>query len=192
MGIFGKRPSPVMTEVYPTSLLQKFHTERTQADTFAMILHISEGIYALNSNNRKPRFNSIDDFDISASEILGSLDEVTFPRLIEILLFEPEYLNRFIEVSANLVKSAFSDLRGLLGHEPPISTETVNRFSPISNKLDFLVQEFSQVMLNLKEYITTESMVVISELVSDSRDLKAAYIEELRLSMEYIENFRRK
>jgi hypothetical protein len=192
MGIFGKKPTPVMTEIHPSPILKKFDSPRTKADVFAMILHISEGIYPMNSNNQQPRFKSIGEFEDSAIELLGSVDDETFPRFIQMLLFEPEYLNKFVEVSANHLGSLFIELRGLLEKETPISAQTIQRFSPIINQIDLVVNEFVQVMSDLSEYVTTESVVSISGMLMASRDFKPEYLHEMQRSMTYIEEFRSK
>ena len=191
MGIFKGKPSPRMTEIYPSQLLQKFDSSRTKADVFATIIHISEGIYAMNSNNQEPRFKSISDFDASAVELLGSLDEETFPRFIQMLLFEPEYLNRFVDISVAYIGSMFVELMELMGHETPISAQTIQRFSPILNQIDLLISEFVQVMSDLSDYLTTDSVVTISGILLKSRDFKPEYLYEMQRSMKYVEDFRK-
>lgn len=190
MGIFSKKPTPVMTEIHPSQLLKKFESSRTKADVFAMILHISEGIYPMNSNNQQPRFRSIREFEESAIEVLGSLNEETFPRFVQMLLFDTVYLNKFVEVSAAHLSSLFIELRGLLQQATPISAQTIQRFSPILNQIDLVVNEFVQVMSNLGEYVSTESVVSISGMLMTSRDFKSEYLHEMQRSMNYIEDYR--
>ena len=191
MGIFSKKPSPAMTEIYPSQLLQKFNSAHTKADAFAMILHISEGIYAMASNNQEPKFKTLGEFEASAVELLGSLNEETFPRFVQMLLFEPEYLNRFIGISGTHLTVLFADLRGLLEHETPISAQTMQRFSPIIEQIDLVVKEFVQVMSDLGEYVSTDSVVAISGMLLASRDFKPEYLHEMQRSMAYIEEFRK-
>jgi hypothetical protein len=190
VGIFSKKSIPEMTEIYPSQLLQKFDSTRTKADVFAMILYISEGIYAMDSNKNEPRFKSIGEFELSAIELLGSLDEETFPRFVQMLLFEPEYLNRFVDISASQISSVFAELGDLLELETPISVKTTQRFSPILEQIDLIVNEFVQVMSDLGEYVTTDSVVAISEMLLASRDFKPAYLHEMQRSMKHIEEFR--
>lgn len=179
-----------MTEIYPSPLLQKYVSNRTSADVLAMILYISEGIYALKSNNREPKFSTIEEFDASAAEILGSLSEETFPQLVQMLLFEPEYLNRFIQISVERLDNAIKELRKVLNLEIPLSAASIQRISAITNKTDFLIQELAQISTDLPDFITTESLTAISGLVIDSQDFKVNYIEEIQRSMSYVRDFR--
>lgn len=190
MGLFRKKSSPPMTEIYPSPLLKKFDSGRSSADVLAFILHISEGIYAMKSNDQKPKFSSISEFDTSASELLGSLDEETFPRLVQMLLFETEYLNRFIEISIQNLHDAFAELGRVLNRETPLSAQSIQRISPISNKIDFLVQEFSQVASELGEHVSTDSISAISGILIKSREFKVDYVNEIQRSISYVKEFR--
>ena len=71
MGIFKKKPSPVMTEVWLVDLLKKFDSNRTPVDVIEMIMFISEGALPMNSNNHEPKFKTLQEFDASIREILG-------------------------------------------------------------------------------------------------------------------------
>ena len=67
MGIFSKKPSPVMTEVWIVDLLKKFDSGRTPADVNQMIMFISNGVLPMNSNNHQLKFKSIQEFDSTAA-----------------------------------------------------------------------------------------------------------------------------
>jgi hypothetical protein len=191
MGIFGKKSvSPAMTEAYASRFLMKFDSDRSAADVLEMILYISNGIFPMATNNYEPRFKSLNDFDSSAAELLGSLDTNTFPQFVQMMLFEPTYLNRFIEVSMANLKLAVTEMRDLLNHQIPLSAQTFERFAPISNKIDLLCQEFVQLSSDLNEYVNVESLESISEFLIESREFKVLYLEELQRSMAYLKKFR--
>ena len=190
MGIFSKKPSPVMTEVWIVDLLKKFDSGRTPADVNQMIMFISNGVLPMNSNNHQPKFKSIQEFDSSVREILGSLNEETFRSLVKMLLFEPEYLNRFITIAVSELEDAFSVLTTGLDHEVPISADSVKRYSIVTKKTTLLVSELSQVVSDLNELISTESLVGITKISGKSRDFSVQFLGELNSSMKYIEDFR--
>ena len=190
MGIFSKKPSPVMTEVWIVDLLKKFDSGRTPADVMQMIMFISDGVLPMNSNNHQPKFKSIQEFDSSVREILGSLNEETFRSLVKMLLFEPEYLNRFITIAVSELEDAFSVLTTGLDHEVPISADSVKRYSIVTKKTTLLVSELSQVVSDLNELISTESLVGITKISGKSRDFSVQFLGELNRSMKYIEDFR--
>lgn len=190
MGIFGKKPSPVMTEVWIVDLLKKFDSGRTPLDVTEMIMFISEGVLSMNSNNHQPKFKTIQEFDASTREILGSLNEESFRSLVKMLLFEPEYLNRFIAIAVSELEDAFAVLSTGLNHEIPISTESVKRFSIVTKKTTLIVTELSQVVSDLNELISTESLVAISNISGKSRDFSVLFLEELDRSMRYLEDYR--
>jgi hypothetical protein len=190
MGLFKKKPSPVMTEVWLVDLLKKFDSGRTPADVIGMIMFISEGALPMNSNNHEPKFKSIQEFDSSIREILGSLDEEGFRSLVKMLLFEPEYLNRFVSIAVDELEGVFAVLSTSLGHEIPISADSVKRISLITKKTTLLVTELSQVVSDLSDLITTESLIAITQISGKSRDFSAQYLEELSRSMKYIEDYR--
>lgn len=190
MGIFSKKPSPVMTEVWIVDLLKKFDSGRTPADVIQMIMFISDGVLPMNSNNHQPKFKSIQEFDSSVREILGSLNEETFRSLVKMLLFEPEYLNRFITIAVSELEDAFSVLTTGLDHEVPISADSVKRYSIVTKKTTLLVSELSQVVSDLNELISTESLVGITKISGKSRDFSVQFLGELNRSMKYIEDFR--
>jgi hypothetical protein len=190
MGLFKKKPSPVMTEVWLVDLLKKFDSGRTPADVIGMIMFISEGALPMNSNNHEPKFKSIQEFDSSIREILGSLDEEGFRSLVKMLLFEPEYLNRFVSIAVDELEDTFAVLSTSLDHEIPISADSVKRISVITKKTTLLITELSQVVLDLSDLITTESLIAITQISGKSRDFSAQYLEELSRSMKYIEDFR--
>jgi hypothetical protein len=189
MGFFKKKSLPPMTEIYPSAQLQKFDSGRTPADVLQMILHISEGIYAMESNNHTPKFKSLSEFDASAKEILGSLTSETFRRFVQMLLFEPDYLNRFIEVSATQLNSVHSELRELLNLEVPLSTNTINRFSQITHQIPVLIQEFTAVMTDLKDYVTIDSVVLIAGMTTEAHQFALEYYEEMKRSINYVEEY---
>jgi hypothetical protein len=190
MGLFKKKPSPVMTEVWLVDLLKKFDSGRTPADVIGMIMFISEGALPMNSNNHEPKFKSIQEFDSSIREILGSLDEEGFRSLVKMLLFEPEYLNRFVSIAVDELEDTFAVLSTSLDHEIPISADSVKRISLITKKTTLLVTELSQVVSDLSDLITTESLIAITQISGKSRDFSAQYLEELSRSMAYIEDYR--
>jgi len=190
MGIFRKKQSPVMTEVWLVDLLKKFDSGRTPADVIGMIMFISEGALPMNSNNHEPKFKSIQEFDSSIREILGSLDEEGFRSLVKMLLFEPEYLNRFVSIAVDELEDTFAVLSTGLDHEIPISADSVKRISVITKKTTLLVTELSQVVSDLSDLITTESLIAITQISGKSRDFSAQYLEELSRSMKYIEDYR--
>ena len=190
MGIFSKKPSPVMTEVWIVDLLKKFDSGRTPADVNQMIMFISNGVLPMNFNNHQPKFKSIQEFDSSVREILGSLNEETFRSLVKMLLFEPEYLNRFITIAVSELEDAFSVLTTGLDHEVPISADSVKRYSIVTKKTTLLVSELSQVVSDLNELISTESLVGITKISGKSRDFSVQFLGELNRSMKYIEDFR--
>ena len=197
MGIFSKNPSPAMTEIYPSPSLQKFDSVRSSTDVLASIRYISEGIYALKSNNYEPKFKSIDEFDLPAAELLGYLDEVTFFNFEHSILWhgpmiETEIFDRFIKISVSQISGAFGELRGLLEHEPPISIQTVKRFSAIDKKLIFLLDELSRISLEHVQFLATESLVAIHGINLESQDFSAKYIIEMNRSMKFIEDFRKR
>jgi len=190
MGLFKKKPSPVMTEVWLVDLLKKYDSGRTPADVIGMIMFISEGALPMNSNNHEPKFKSIQEFDSSIREILGSLDEQSFRSLVKMLLFEPEYLNRFVSIAVDELEDTFAVLSTSLDHEIPISADSVKRISVITKKTTLLVTELTQVVSDLSELISTESLISITQISGKSRDFSAQYLEELSRSMKYIEDFR--
>lgn len=190
MGIFGKKPSPVMTEVWIVDLLKKFDSGRTPVDVLDTIMFISEGVLSMKSNNHEPKFKTIQEFDSSVKEILGSLDEESFRSLVKMLLFEPEYLNRFITIAVGELEDAFAVLRTGLDHEIPISAESVKRYSTVTKKTSLLVTELSQVVTDLNELISTESLVAITKISGKSRDFSMEFLGELDRSMKYLENYR--
>ena len=190
MGIFNKKPSPVMTEVWIVDLLKKFDSGRTPIDVIEMIMFISEGVLPMNSNNHEPKFKTIQEFDSSVREIIGSLDEESFRSLVNMLLFEPEYLNRFIPIAVGELEDAFAVLSTGLDHEIPISTESVKRYSTVTKKTTLIVTELSQVVSDLNELISTESLVAITKISGKSRDFSMEFLDELDRSMKYLENYR--
>jgi len=190
MGLFKKKPSPVMTEVWLVDLLKKYDSGRTQVDVIEMIMFISEGVLSMNSNNHQPKFKTIQEFDASVKEILGSLNEENFRSLVKMLLFEPEYLNRFIAITVSELEDTFTILSTGLNHEIPISAESVKRFSLVTKKTTVLVTELTQVVSDLSELISTESLVAITKISGKSRDFSMEFLEELSRSMKYIEEYR--
>ena len=190
MGIFKKKPSPVMTEVWLVDLLKKFDSGRTPVDVIEMIMFISEGALPMNSNNHEPKFKTLQEFDASIREILGSLDEESFRSLVKMLLFEPEYLNRFLSIAVNELEVTFAVLSTGLDHEIPISADSVKRFSIITKKTTLLVTELTQVVSDLSDLVSTESLIAIAQISGKSRDFSAQFLEELNRSMKYIEDFR--
>lgn len=190
MGIFKKKPSPVMTEVWLVDLLNKFNSGRTPADVIESIMFISEGALPMNSNNHEPKFKTIQEFDSSIREILGSLDEESFRSLVKMLLFEPEYLNRFVSIAVGELEDTFAVLSAGLDHEIPISADSVKRISIITKKTTLLVTELTQVVSDLSDLISTESLIAITQISGKSRDFSAQYLEELSRSMKYIEDYR--
>ena len=190
MGIFKKKPSPVMTEVWLVDLLKKFDSNRTPVDVIEMIMFISEGALPMNSNNHQPKFKTLQEFDASIREILGSLDEESFRSLVKMLLFEPEYLNRFILIAVNELEDTFAILSTGLDHEVPISADSVKRFSIITKKTTLLITELTQVVSDLSHLVSTESLIAIAQISGKSRDFSAQFLEELNRSMKYIEDFR--
>ena len=190
MGIFSKKPSPVMTEVWIVDLLKKFDSGRTTLDVIEMIMFISEGVLPMNSNNHQPKFKTIQEFDSSVREILGSLDEEGFRSLVKMLLFEPEYLNRFITIAVGELEDAFAVLSTGLYHEIPLSTESVKRFSIVTKKTTLIVTELSQVVSDLNELISTESLIAASKISGISRDFSIQFLDELGRSTKYLEDFR--
>ena len=190
MGLFKKKPSPVMTEVWLVDLLKKYDSGRTPVDVIEMIMFISEGVLSMNSNNHQPKFKSIQEFDASVREILGSLDEESFRSLVKMLIFEPEYLNRFVSIAANELEDTFAVLSTSLDHEVPLSTDSVKRISIVTKKTTLLVTEFSQVVSDLSEMISTESLIAITKISGKSRDFSALFLEELNRSMKYLEDYR--
>jgi hypothetical protein len=190
MGLFKKKPSPVMTEVWLVDLLKKYDSGRTPVDVIEMIMFISEGVLSMNSNNHQPKFKSIQEFDASVREILGSLDEENFRSLVKMLIFEPEYLNRFVSIAANELEDTFAVLSTSLDHEVPLSTDSVKRISIVTKKTTLLVTEFSQVVSDLSEMISTESLIAITKISGKSRDFSALFLEELNRSMKYLEDYR--
>jgi hypothetical protein len=190
MGIFKKKPSPVMTEVWLVDLLKKFDSNRTPVDVIEMIMFISEGALPMNSNNHEPKFKNLQEFDASIREILGSLDEESFRSLVKMLLFEPEYLNRFISIAVNELEDTFATLSTGLDHEVPISADSVKRFSIITKKTTLLITELTQVVSDLSDLVSTESLIAIAQISGKSRDFSAQFLEELNRSMKYIEDFR--
>ena len=190
MGIFSKKPSPVMTEVWIVDLLKKFDSGRTTLDVIEMIMFISEGVLPMNSNNHQPKFKTIQEFDSSVREILGSLDEEGFRSLVKMLLFEPEYLNRFITIAVDELEDVFAVLSTGLNHEIPLSTESVKRFSIVTKKTTLIVTELSQVVSDLNELISTESLIAASKISGISRDFSIQFLDELGRSTKYLEDFR--
>lgn len=190
MGIFSKKPSPVMTEVWIVDLLKKFDSGRTPLDVIEMIMFISEGVLSMNSNNDQPKFKTIQEFDSSVKEILGSLDEEGFRRLVKMLLFEPEYLNRFITIAVAELEDAFAVLSTGLGHEIPISTDSSKRISTVTKKTTLIVTELSHVLSDLSEHVSTDSLVAITKISGIARDFSAQYLDELSRSMEYLKDYR--
>lgn len=190
MGIFRKKPSPVMTEVWLVDLLKKFDSGRTPVDVIDMIMFISEGVLPMNSNNHVPKFKTIQEFDSSIREILGSLDEESFRSLVKMLLFEPEYLNRFVALAVGELEDTFAVLSTGLDHEIPISADSVKRISIITKKTTLLVTELTQVVSDLSDLTSTESLIAITQISGKSRDFSAQYLEELSRSMKYIEDYR--
>jgi hypothetical protein len=153
-------------------------------------MFISEGVLSMNSNNHQPKFKSIQEFDASVREILGSLDEENFRSLVKMLIFEPEYLNRFVSIAANELEDTFAVLSTSLDHEVPLSTDSVKRISIVTKKTTLLVTEFSQVVSDLSEMISTESLIAITKISGKSRDFSALFLEELNRSMKYLEDYR--
>ncbi len=190
MGIFSKKPSPVMTEAWIVDLLKKFDSGRTTLDVIEMIMFISEGVLPMNSNNHQPKFKTIQEFDSSVREILGSLDEESFRSLVKMLLFEPEYLNRFITIAVGELEDAFAVLSTGLNHEIPLSTESVKRFSIVTKKTTLIVTELSQVVSDLNELISTESLIAATKISGKSRDFSIQFLDELGCSTKYLEDFR--
>ena len=190
MGIFRKKPSPVMTEVWLVDLLKKFDSGRNPVDVIDMIMFISEGVLPMNSNNHVPKFKTIQEFDSSIREILGSLDEESFRSLVKMLLFEPEYLNRFVALAVGELEDTFAVLSTGLDHEIPISADSVKRISIITKKTTLLVTELTQVVSDLSDLTSTESLIAITQISGKSRDFSAQYLEELSRSMKYIEDYR--
>jgi hypothetical protein len=190
MGLFNKKASPPMTEVWIVDLLKKFDSGRTPLDVIEMIMFISEGVLPMNSNKHEPKFKTIQEFDSSIREILGSLDEESFRSLVKMLLFEPEYLNRFVSIAVDELEDTFAVLSTSLDHEIPISADSFKRISVITKKTTLLVTELTQVVSDLSELVSTESLISITQISGKSRDFSAQYLEELSRSMKYIEDFR--
>ena len=191
MGIFSKKASPVMTEVWLVDLLKKFDSGRTPLDVIELIMFISEGVLSMNSNNHQPKFKTIQEFDSSVREILGSLEEESFRSLVKMLLFEPEYLNRFITIAVGELEDAFAVLSTGLNHDIPISTESVKRFSLVTKKTTLIVTELTQVVSDLNELISSESLIAVTKISGKSRDFSVQFLDELNRSMKYIEDFRK-
>ncbi len=191
MGIFSKKVSPPMTEVWIVDLLKKFDSGRTQVDVIEMIMFISEGVLPMNSNNHEPKFRTIMEFDASVREILGSLEEESFRSLVKMLLFEPEYLNKFILIAVDELESVYEVLRKALGHEIPISADSSKRISTVTRKATLIIAELSQVLSDLSEYVSTESLVAITRISGTARDFSAQYLDELGRSTKYIEDYRK-
>ena len=106
------------------------------------------------------------------------------------LLFEPEYLNRFILIAVNELEDTFAILSTGLDHEVPISADSVKRFSIITKKTTLLITELTQVVSDLSHLVSTESLIAIAQISGKSRDFSAQFLEELNRSMKYIEDFR--
>lgn len=185
MGWF-KKESPLMTELTPTPALLKFDSSRTRADTLRTVLHITNGIYPTVDNGQIPQFKNNEDFEISIREILGSLDIETFHKLIEMLLFDTYYLNRFIVVASETLDNAFLELEMLFGHQIPLSSQTIMNFSNINNEIHFLITELSQVIYDLGSRVDSNSLVKFSSPVVKSKDFSTRYMHELKRSMEYV------
>jgi len=190
MGIFGKKASPPMTEVWIVDLLKKFDSDRTPVDVIEMIMFISEGVLPMNSNNHQPKFKTIKDFDLSVREILGSLDEENFRSLVKMLLFEPEFLNKFISIAVDELEKTFEVLSAGLGHEVPISSDSSQRISTVTRKTTLLIAELSHVLSDLSEHVTTDSLIAITRISGTARDFSAQYLDELSRSMKYIQDYR--
>ena len=190
MGIFSRKASPPMTEVWIVDLLKKFDSGRTPVDVIGTIMFISEGVLPMNSNNHQPKFKTIKEFDLSVREILGSLDEESFRSLVKMLLFEPEYLNRFILVAVNELEDAFAVLTTGLGHDIPISSDSSKRISTVTRKTTLIIAELSHILSDLNEHVSTDSLVAITRISGIARDFSAQYLDELSRSMKYIEDYR--
>ena len=190
MGIFSRKASPPMTEVWIVDLLKKFDSGRTPVDVIGTIMFISEGVLPMNSNNHQPKFKTIKEFDLSVREILGSLDEESFRSLVKMLLFEPEYLNRFIFVAVNELEDAFAVLTTGLGHDIPISSDSSKRISTVTRKTTLIIAELSHILSDLNEHVSTDSLVAITRISGIARDFSAQYLDELSRSMKYIEDYR--
>ena len=190
MGIFSKKTSPPMTEVWIVDLLKQFDSDRTPVDVIEMIMFISEGVLPMNSNNHQPEFKTIQEFDLSVREILGSLEEESFRSLVKMLLFEPEFLNKFITIAVDELEKTFAVLSAELGHEVPISADSSKRISTVTRKTTLIIAELSQVLSDLSEYVSTESLVAISSISGTARDFSAQYLDELVRSSKYIEDYR--
>jgi hypothetical protein len=190
MGIFSKKASPPMTEVWIVDLLKKFDSDRTPVEVIEMIMFISEGVLPMKSNNHQPRFKTIKEFDLSVREILGSLDEESFRSLVKMLLFEPEFLNKFISIAVDELEKTFQVLAAGLGHEVPISADSSKRISTVTRKTTLIIAELSHLLSDLSEYKSTESLVAITRISGSARDFSAQYLDELRRSAKYIEDYR--
>lgn len=190
MGIFSKKASPPMTEVWIVDLLKKFDSGRTPVDVIEMIMFISEGVLPMNSNNHQPRFKTIKEFDLSVREILGSLDEESFRSLVKMLLFEPEFLNKFISIAVDELEKTFEVLTAGLGHDVPISADSSKRISTVTRKTTLIIAELSHVLSDLSEYVSTESLVAISRISGTAREFSVQYLDELTRSSKYLEDYR--
>ena len=155
-----------------------------------MIMFISEGVLPMNSNNHQPKFKTIKEFDLSVREILGSLEEESFRSLVKMLRFEPEYLNKFISIAVDELEKTFQVLAAGLGHEVPISADSSKRISTVTRKTTLIIAELSHLLSDLSEYISTESLVAITRISGSARDFSAQYLDELRRSAKYIEDYR--
>lgn len=190
MGIFRKKQTPAMTEVWIVDLLNKFNSDRTELDVIESIIFISEGVLSMQSNNHQPKFTNIREFDLSIREILGSLDEEMFRKLIGMLRFEPEYLNRFISTAVSELEDTFLVLSDGLGHDIPMSSESVKRFSIVTTKTTLLIGELSHIVSDLNELLTTDSVVAIANISGKSRDFIARFLEEISRTSKYLEDYR--
>jgi hypothetical protein len=99
-------------------------------------------------------------------------------------------LNRFVSIAANELEDTFAVLSTSLDHEVPLSTDSVKRISIVTKKTTLLVTEFSQVVSDLSEMISTESLIAITKISGKSRDFSALFLEELNRSMKYLEDYR--
>lgn len=190
MGIFGKHPSPPMTEVWLVDLLKKFDSDRTPVDVIEAIMFISEGVLPMNSNNHQPKFKTIKEFDVSVREILGSLDEENFRSLVKMLLFSPEYLNKFITIAVDELETTYAVLRDGLGHEIPISADSSKRISAVTGKTTLIINELTHVLTDLSEYVTTDSLVAITSVSGTARDFSVLFLDELSRASKYLQDYR--
>jgi hypothetical protein len=106
------------------------------------------------------------------------------------LLFEPEFLNKFISIAVDELEKTFEVLSAGLGHEVPISSDSSQRISTVTRKTTLLIAELSHVLSDLSEHVTTDSLIAITRISGTARDFSAQYLDELSRSMKYIQDYR--